>query len=211
MIAFIPADVAWAYNSPTYPSPAIHSPAPVAASHPRLPVSSIGTGGIASEAFYLNQFGYKAVILEVHPYRAVREMTPFAEVMREIKNGFGRTMTRLPEVFGVSRQTLYNWLGGETPKIPHREKLQQLVEVARMFSERGFKPTPIALDRTVADGKSLLQLLAEGADGRDTAEKFMRIVQRGEHSKAKLDELLGGRRTRPGAADFGAPALDEIS
>lgn len=53
--------------------------------------------------------------------------------MLDIKAGFGRTMMRLPEVLGVSRQTLCNWLDGETPKEPHQAKLVELAEAARIF------------------------------------------------------------------------------
>ncbi|MCL2715833.1 MAG: hypothetical protein FWD68_14965 [Alphaproteobacteria bacterium] len=90
---------------------------------------------------------------------------PFAELLQKIQTGFGRTMARLPAVFGVSRQTLYNWLGGETPKPTHHEKLRQLAEAAQYFSEVGFKPTSLTPDRTISQGKSLLQLVREGADG----------------------------------------------
>src|SRR5882762_7247470 len=63
-----------------------------------------GTGGLLSEAFYRARIaGYRLVELE-------QQRTPFVELMQVVKTGFGRTMTRLPEVFGVSRQTLYNWL-----------------------------------------------------------------------------------------------------
>lgn len=37
----------------------------------------------------------------------------------------------------------------------------------------------------------------------------MRIAQRGRESRAKLDELLGGRKARLEASDIGAPSLDE--
>jgi transcriptional regulator with XRE-family HTH domain len=205
MIALAHVDV-----PPFYSNPAIHSPAPVTLPPPSLPVMIVGTGGVANGSFYLNQCRYlEAVIERSKPNQAVRDSTTVVEMMQEIKNGFGRTMTRLPAVFGVSRQTLYNWLRGETPKDLHREKLHQLVEAANVFSERNYKPASAALDRTVAEGKSLLQLLAEGADGRDAAEKFLRVVQRGERSRARLDELLGGRKARLVADDIGAPALDE--
>lgn len=100
-------------------------------------------------------------------------MAPYAELMQVIKSGFGRTMSRLPEVFGVSRQTIGSWMKGETPKPVHQEKLRQLAEAARIFSALGFKPTSLALDRTITQGKSLLQLLSEGADGRDAAKRLV--------------------------------------
>jgi transcriptional regulator with XRE-family HTH domain len=153
--------------------------------------------------------GYQALLVVVVVPVQAPDSAPYAELMQVIKAGFGRTMTRLPEVFGVSRQTLYNWLNGETPKPAQQEKLKQLAEAARMFSKLGFKPTSLALDRTISQGKSLLQLLSEGADGRDAAKKLVRIVQRGNEARAKLDELLGGRKARLEASDMGTPSLDE--
>lgn len=181
---------------------------------PRTGIAVVGTGGVANVDYFrhlhqlrLSQMGYQAVLVLV--LDKLFEPPPYVALMQEIQAGFGRTMTRLPEVFGVSRQTLYNWLKGETPRPAHQEKLEQLAEAARVFSASGFKPTSPALDRTISQGKSLLQLLSEGADGREAAQNLMRIVQRGRESRAKLDELLGGRKARLEASDIGAPSLDE--
>jgi hypothetical protein len=193
------------------PVPTIHSHRP-AASQLLHTIGAAGTGGIESgecyRRMYLLPMRYQAFLVVMTPARTP-DAAPYAELMQVIKSGFGRTMTRLPEVFGVSRQTLYNWLNGETPKPAHQEKLQQLAEAGRIFSELGFKPTSLALDRTIMRGKSLLQLLSEGADGRDAAKKLVRIVQRGNEARAKLDEILGGRRASLEASDIGTPSLDE--
>jgi transcriptional regulator with XRE-family HTH domain len=192
---------------------------PVQAPHSHRPpasqslptIGAAGTGGVESDDYYrrmyILQIGYQAFLV-VAPVQSP-DLAPYADLMQEIKSGFGRTMTRLPEVFGVSRQTLYNWLNGETPKPAHQEKLKQLAQAARMFSVLGFKPTSLALDRTITRGKSLLQLLSEGADGRDAAKKLVRIVQRGNEARAKLDDLLGGRKSRPEVSDMGTPSMDE--
>ena len=193
------------------PVPAIHSHRPAASQLPPT-IGAAGTGGIESgecyRRMYLLPMRYQAFLVVVASARTP-DAAPYAELMQVIKSGFGRTMTRLPEVFGVSRQTLYNWLNGETPKPAHQEKLRQLAEAGRIFSELGFKPTSLALDRTIMRGKSLLQLLSEGADGRDAARKLVRIVQRGNEARAKLDEILGGRRASLEASDIGTPSLDE--
>jgi len=193
------------------PVPAVHSHRPPA-SRPLPTIGAAGTGGVESGDYYRRmyhlQIGYQALLVVVAPVQSP-DPAPYADLMQEVKSGFGRTMTRLPEVFGVSRQTLYNWLNGEMPKPAHQEKLRQLAEAARMFSTLGFKPTSPALDRTISRGKSLLQLLGEGEDGREAAKKLVRIVQRGNEAKAKLDELLGGRKARLDASDMGTPSLDE--
>lgn len=185
--------------------PAIYGRAP--AFEPPWPLRQVGTGGVATELFVRNSFGYQAfIVLEAKPQV---EDAPYAKLMLEVKSGFGRTLSRLPDVFGVSRQTLYNWLGGETPKPVHQERLKQLADAANVFAELGFRPTSLELDRTVAQGKSFLELLADGADGKETAKKLVRIVQRGKESRAKLDELLGDRKANLTSEDIGAPSLNE--
>ena len=170
-----------------------------------------GTGSNCTLQFYLDRFGYRPFpIIDRTSGKAAEILKPFARLMEEIKKGFGRTMTRLPVVFGVSRQTLYNWLDGETPKEPHQLKLIQLAEAARVFSAAGFRPTATTLDRTVARGKSFLTLLADGADGATTAHSLIRIVERGLAARARLEASVPTHvRVRPDISDIGAPAFDE--
>lgn len=206
MIGLLPIPVSTDFAAIHYrPVPAVYSRAQVL--ERPLPILVVGTGGVANALFVRQAFGY-------HPYEVLAqpqiiESTPFAELMGQVKAGFGRTMSRLPEVFGVSRQTLYNWLEGETPKIAHQERLRQLAESAQVFAGLGIKPTTSMLDRTVAQGKSFLQLMAAGADGQETAKTLIRITQRGNDSRAKLNTLLAGRKAKLLATDVGAAALDE--
>ena len=208
--AFLPFDATGDFSAAGYrPVPAIHGRAYVQGS-PFPSFGEVGTGGLGSENFYQMRQGYHPFVIVDMPMQAA-PYAPFARLMADVKAGFGRTMTRLPEVFGVSRQTLYNWLEGETPKPVHHARLEQLAQAARVFTELGFKPTPVALDRMVAQGKSLLQLLREGANGRETAKKLVRIVQRGTDSRSKLDAMLGDRRARPDVSDLGTPSFDETA
>lgn len=172
-----------------------------------LPFIEVGTGGLHIESFVRMGMGYQRfVVLEQAPQV---EDAPYAMLMEQVKAGFGRTMSRLPEVFGVSRQTLYNWRDGETPKAAYQERLRQLADAAQVFADFGITPTTPMLDRTVTQGKTFLQLMASGADGKETAKKLVRVVQRGNVSRAKLDNLLAGRKTKFSASDIGAPALNE--
>jgi hypothetical protein len=172
-----------------------------------LPFLEVGTGGLPVGSFVRLGIGYQPfVVLEQTPQG---EETPYATLMEQVKVGFGRTMSRLPEVFGVSRQTLYNWLDGEKPKASHQERLRQLAKAAQVFADLGIKPTTSMLDRTLAHGKTFLQLLASGADGKEAAKKLVRVVQRGNDSRANLDQLLAGRKANFSTSDIGAPALNE--
>lgn len=206
MIGLLPVPASADFAAVHYrPAPAIYSRIQIL--ERPLPLQAVGTGGLASVQFIRESFGYQPY--EVLEQYQVIEEAPYAQLMRQVKLGFGRTMSRLPEVFGVSRQTLYNWLEGETPKAVHQKRLRQLAEAAKVFADLGIKPTTSMLDRTVAQGKTFLQLMASGAEGQETARKLIRIAQRGNDSRAKLDTLLAGRRAKLSVTDIGAPTLDE--
>lgn len=131
-------------------------------------------------------------------------------LMRDVQSVFGRSLTHLPVVFGVPRQTLYNWLGGETPREVYHDRIIQLAAAAHVFSTAHFAPTAPMLDRTLVDGKSFLTLLAEGADGAETASYLMKVVNRDRAADARFDAALPGRpKSTFSASDFGADAFDE--
>lgn len=183
----------------------------VAAGRPLPMYGAAGTGGIERVEFYDHRPGYRVFAVVTSSEQPVpAPLALYAQLMEQVKIGFGRTMSRLPEIFGVSRQTLYNWLGGETPKPAHQEKIVQLAAAARAFSQLGVKPTSDLLDRTVSNGKSFLQLLADGADGFESASKLVRLAKRSADSKSRLDAILQDRKTdRPDVSDMGSPSLAE--
>ena len=193
------------------PVPAIYRQTTGAEGGPLPCFGGSGTGGVEGVQFVLSRQGYSPfAILGVELAVAHDTYAPYTDLMKKVKSGFGRTMSHLPAVFGVSRQTLYNWLNGETPKEPHQGKLVQLAAAARVFTEAGFKPTALSLERTVAQGKSFVELIGQGADGQETAERLVRIEKRGAVAREKLNALLGDRASsRPDVADMGRPALNE--
>lgn len=193
-------------------APASYRPQPAIArrvdvTQPMWPTLQVGTGGVASSVFYQLTPGYRP--FEVREGQSTQRPAMTVQQMQQVKAGFGRTLSRLPQVFGVSRQTLYNWLEGDEPKEVHLGKLRELAEAARTFEGLGFKPTGAMLERTVSQGKTFVELLAQGAGGKETARQLVQLVQGGQRARAKLDTLLGGRKAKLAAADIGLPALDE--
>lgn len=174
------------------------------------PSHEVGTGGAATQHFWAQDLGYRPHVVVVPAREHVATpVAPHTALMQDVRRGFGRTMSRLPEVFGVSRQTLYNWLDGETPKTAHQARLQQLAAAALVFEQMGVKPTTAMLDRPLHSGQSFLQLMAAGADGDATARQLLRVHGQQASARAKLDALLGPRKSRPAASDLGAPAFQE--
>lgn len=191
------------------PMPAFHNQV-VACDGDSLPYfDDIGTGGVGNAQFFMYRRGYSypAVILKE---KTTAAQNVYTDSMTVVKAGFGRTLSHLPGVFGVSRQTLYNWLNGETPKEQHRDKLMNLAAAARVFTQSGFKPTAQSLQRTIAHGKTFIELIGQGDDGQQTAERLIRIERRGMAAQTRLNALLGDRTPmRPEISDMGRPAFNE--
>lgn len=211
MLGFTISDADFNAHAHYKPVSAIYRQADVIEGEPLPCFGGSGTGGVEGVHFALARQGYSPyAILKIETAAAQSTYAPYTDLMKEVKVGFGRTMSHLPAVFGVSRQTLYNWLNGETPKEQHQGKLVHLAAAARVFVEAGFKPTAMSLDRIVAQGKSFLELIWQGADGKETAERLVRIEKRGDSARKKLDALLGYRASaRSEVSDMGRPALNE--
>jgi hypothetical protein len=192
--------------------PAIYSPATTKSWRPQSPlliVGSAGTGGVEGRQFSKSSCnGYLPRCITIKD--TTLPEAGFAGLMKDIQIGFERVMSHLPAIFDVSRQTLYNWRKGEIPKEKHQEKIRQLAKAALVFTKAGFKPTSTMLDRTVANGQSFIDLLKHNADGVNSAQKLMQIVNGGAQERAKLGQILGNRKLKPlNALDIGRPSLDE--
>jgi transcriptional regulator with XRE-family HTH domain len=179
----------------------------VGQSNPFFQIDRSGTGGISSAHYFDNQRGYPSFLKKRRVESS--EIAHYPLLVAEIQDGFGRTMSRLPEVFGVSRQTLYNWKNGDTPKPEYRSRIIQLHKAARVFLREKFKPSSTDLDCTLLGGKSLIQLLGQAGDGEELASKLVRVSLRNQEINKKLNSLLGNQSAALNKNDFGMPHFNE--
>lgn len=205
MVAFVADLPSLSAGGLGYQSPvALYARAPM--QQRPLPSLQPGTGGFVSPELLQQPWGYAMV-----PVQQAEPASPYASMMEQVRAGFGRNMSRLPEVFGVSRQTLYNWLNGDSPAASQHARIRSLAEAAAVFQASAFKPTSAALDRVLSGGKSFLQLMSEGADGRATAEKLVRVMARSAQARGHLASLLAGDKpVALSASDLGSAARNEL-
>jgi hypothetical protein len=170
----------------------------------------VGTGGLQTVLLWAPPVGYRLFDVE-YTTRLIDDApdVSFSSMMEKVKNGFGRNFSRLPSVFGVSRQSLYNWVNGETPNERHQPKIAELSKAAQVFEKHSFTPTQTDLDHPLVDGKSFLELMAEGHAGAEHAQMLVRVSKRNMAALARLDALLGTEDLRPDQADMGTPAFRE--
>ncbi len=119
-----------------------------------------------------------ALPVTLNPCAPGTGVRPLEGMLRDIQAGFGRSWILLPGVFGVPRQNWNYWQAGSQIPARHLTLMQQLATAERVFQAAGFTTTPGQMGRTVAQGKSWLRLLGDGADGAESAHQLMRLVQR---------------------------------
>lgn len=86
-----------------------------------------------------------------------------AEHLANIRQVLNPAIADLATVFGVSRQAIYKWIGGEsTPEDDKLERIHALSLAADAFEKAGVARASSLLKMKVFDGRSLLDLVATG-------------------------------------------------
>ncbi len=86
-----------------------------------------------------------------------------AEHLANIRQVLNPAIADLATVFGVSRQAIYKWIGGEsTPEADKLERIRSLSLAADAFLEAKVTRASSLLKMKAFDGRSLLDLFAAG-------------------------------------------------
>lgn len=86
-----------------------------------------------------------------------------AEHLANIRQVLKPVIADLATVFGVSRQAIYKWIGGESkPEDDKLERIRTLSHVADAFQKAGVLRASSLLKMKAFEGRSLLDLVAAG-------------------------------------------------
>lgn len=86
-----------------------------------------------------------------------------AQHLANIREVLNPAIADLATVFGVSRQAIYKWIGGEaTPESDKFERIRALSHAADTFRDAGILHPSSMLKMKVFEGRSLLELAAAG-------------------------------------------------
>ena len=170
----------------------------------------VGTGGHMTvdylverqdRGYKFNEFG--RTILR----QAFVERTP-VENLRYIREVLKPSVTDLANLFGVSRQSVYDWQNGTTPSPDHIARLQNIAKAATVFAVEGSTASAQLLRRPVAGGKTLFDIIREGGSAEDAARTLVQMNRREQTQRESLKTRLVGRRPRTDA-EYGVPMLGE--
>jgi transcriptional regulator with XRE-family HTH domain len=171
-----------------------------------------GTGGISDSNFWRERQsrGGIARYFQGVGGESISASRTSTENLARVRAILKPAVSDLATLFGVSRQTIYNWQMGEQPKPVHMERLEELAKAADIIAMEGLINPGQLLKRKISNGENLLDIVRSGGSASQTAQKLVQIVRREEQQRKLLAVRLAGRK-RPlnDYADMGVPLLNE--
>jgi len=110
-----------------------------------------------------------------------------------IKRVFGLSISRQSQIIGVSRQAVYNWRNGDEPTGNNLEVLTDLSDAAELFENENIEVTGLLMKRPFTQGKSLLDLLANGESIYEPSKKLIAQIKQEAEERTGLAGRLRGR------------------
>lgn len=103
------------------------------------------------------------------------------------------SISELARVFGVSRQSIHEWIneGSLSPK--NERRVSNLAKATVVLADAGVEVTPQILRRGIGGGPSLLEAVAEDVDLSSLANRMIATLRRESAQRALLATRLAGR------------------
>lgn len=171
--------------------------------------TGIGTGGELSLA-HLQQSTqrmlYSTSMAQMIEIELIR--TPSENLMR-IREVLKPAMSDLATAFGVSRQSIYNWINGEPVAKHNASRLQDLAQAADVLAHERISVNAALLKRKFANGKTLMQVTQAGGSARDAALILVQIYKREATQRERMNTRFANRVKTSATADFDLPAPND--
>lgn len=174
-------------------------------------LTGIGTGGeLSIEHLRRNdhQMQHMAPTVEVAEIAPVR--TPVEDLTR-IREVLKPAVSDLAVIFGVSRQSIYNWLNGDPMAEENAAKLQDLAQAADVLAYEGVTMNSALLKRRFANGRTLMQVAQAGESARDAALQLAHIHKREMEQRERMAVRFAKRAKTAPSVDFDLPLANDYS
>lgn len=146
--------------------------------------------------------GQQADVIKLQP-TSIQDLARIRQVLKP-------TVLELANLFGVSRQAVYDWQDGAQPNDQTRARLAELACAANVFTEAGVAVDTQILRRKMVGGVTLLDAVLSGGDAVQLAQSLIGTLKRESSQRERLAQQLAGRKSGPlNSSDYGAPSLAE--
>ncbi len=178
-----------------------------------LRVLAVGTGGQCDWQFVASRrtLGYPITNVVIPERVPAYPVGTAADDLKQVKALFQASVSDLAALFGVTRQTIYDWLGGEQqPREGHRTRMAALLAAASALEAAGFGVSRRALKQPLSDGRTLLDAVRAGGSLEDATGELIDLFRQEARQREALKRRLADRSGAPvDLADLGAPHLRE--
>lgn len=172
-------------------------------------LTGIGTGGelslehLQSSAQQAQHRVSAFVVAEVDQMRAP------SENLSRIREVLNPAVSDLATTFGVSRQSVYNWLNGEPVADENAAKLRDLAQAADVLTHEGVSINSALLKRKFSNGRTLMQVAQAGESATEAAQMLIQIYKREAIQRERMNARFGNRAKTLASADFDLPSPND--
>lgn len=136
--------------------------------------------------------------------------TPSQDLQR-IREVLKPAVSELASVFGVSRQSIYNWINGESVALENVSKLHDLASAADVLAFQGIRVDSNLLKRKFHNGKSLMQVAKAGESAQSAALNLVQIIKREAIQRERMNARFANRMRANATSDFDLPHPNDKS
>jgi len=172
-------------------------------------LTSIGTGGELSlehlhrSTQHVQQWAPTVQVTEVEVVRSPSEnLSRIREILKP-------AISDLAVTFGVSRQSVYNWLNGDPVADENATRLHDLAQAADVLAHEGVLGNAALLKRKFANGRTLMQVAQAGESARDAALVLVQIHKRETAQRERVNTRFANRAKTPASSDFDLPTAND--
>ena len=172
-------------------------------------LTGIGTGGELSLEHLQRSAQRAQHMVPVAEVAEVKQIRTPSENLSRIREVLSPAISDLATMFGVSRQSVYNWLNGEPVAEENAAKLQDLAHAADVLAHERVGINAALLKRKFANGRTLMQVAQAGESARDAALMLVQIHKREAVQRERMNARFANRAKTPASADFDLPASND--
>lgn len=172
-------------------------------------LTNVGTGGELSlehlqrTASKIQYAVHGAEVVEVEAVRSPKED------LARIREVLSPAISDLAATFGVTRQSVYNWLNGDPVANENAAKLRDLAQAADVLAQAGVTVNAALLKRKFANGKTLFQVAQSGESARESALLLVQILKREAEQRERMNARFANRPRTSATADFDLPSSSD--
>jgi transcriptional regulator with XRE-family HTH domain len=172
-------------------------------------LTGIGTGGELSMEHLQRSARQAQLMVPVVEVADVERVRTPSENLSRIRDVLNPAVSNLATTFGVSRQSVYNWLNGEPVADENAAKLHDLAQAADVLAHEGVRSNAALLKRKFANGRTLMQVAQAGESAREAALALIQIHKREAVQRERMNARFANRAKTPASVDFDLPASND--